>query len=392
MLSFITRNIWIISIVSFFNDVAGEMLTPIMPLYLKSIGFTLVAIGLLEGIAEATAGLSKGYFGRFSDTKGKRLPFVQVGYVISAIVKPMMIFSTNSIWIFFVRTLGLFGKGVRSSARDAMLSDEATLETKGRVFGFHGALDTFGAALGPLIALIYLFYYPLKYEMLFMIAFIPSILAILLTFFIKEKPREVPKKQTLKFLDFLKYWKQSPALYRKLLVGLLGFALFNSSDAFLLLRIKEATGSDYFVIYLFIFYNLVYALAAYPAGVLADKLGMKKIFIIGCMLFAVSYFCMGFVSDIYLFFVLFFIYGVYSAMTDGVAKAWISNISDKKDTATAIGTYNAFHSVATLCASSIAGLIAFFYSIGTSFYVTALATVFVILYLLFFLKEEQRAL
>ncbi|HXU26934.1 MAG TPA: MFS transporter, partial [Bacteroidia bacterium] len=151
----ITRNILIISFVSLFTDVASEMLYPVMPIYLKTIGFSILLIGVLEGVAEATAGLSKGYFGNLSDNKGKRLPFVQIGYALSAISKPMMALFVYPLWVFGARSIDRLGKGVRTGARDALLSDEATPETKGTIFGFHRSMDTLGAVLGPLLALVY---------------------------------------------------------------------------------------------------------------------------------------------------------------------------------------------------------------------------------------------
>ena len=171
----ISRTVWVLSLVSLFTDTASEMLYPIMPIYLKSIGFSIVLIGILEGVAEATAGLSKGYFGKWSDNIGKRLPFVQVGYMLSGLSRPMMGMFVAPIWIFFSRTLDRFGKGIRTAARDAILSDEATPETKGNVFGFHRAMDTLGAVIGPLLALLYLYFYPAQYKTLFFIAFIPSL-------------------------------------------------------------------------------------------------------------------------------------------------------------------------------------------------------------------------
>ena len=131
------------------------MLYPILPIYLKTIGFSVILIGILEGVAEATAGLSKGYFGKLSDHSGKRVPFVQIGYALSAISKPMMALFVFPIWIFFARTIDRFGKGIRTGSRDAILSDEASSKTKGEVFGFHRSMDTFGAALGPSLALLY---------------------------------------------------------------------------------------------------------------------------------------------------------------------------------------------------------------------------------------------
>ena len=251
---FITRNIWILSLVSLFTDVAGEMLYPVMPLYLKSIGFSIVFIGVLEGLAEATAGLSKGYFGNWSDNIGRRLPFVQIGYGLSTLAKPLMAIFVMPIWVFFIRTLDRLGKGIRTGARDALLSDETTPEFKGRVFGFHRGMDTFGAVLGPALALIYLYFYPQQYRSLFLWAFIPGIIALGFTFLIKEKKKVVTPKAKPGLLDFVKYWQKSPTKYRQLVGALLVFTLFNSSDIFLILKIKESGMNDSLAIGIYIFY------------------------------------------------------------------------------------------------------------------------------------------
>ena len=352
-----------------------------MPIFLKSIGFSVVLIGILEGVAEATAGISKGYFGKLSDNLHKRVPFVQAGYALSAISKPMMAFFVYPLWIFFVRTIDRLGKGIRTGARDAILSDEATPATKGKIFGFHRAMDTVGAVLGPAFALLYLYYHPAKYKTLFYIAFIPGILAVLASFLLKEKKQKQPaKKISTPFFSFLHYWKQSPASYRKLAIGLLFFTLFNSSDVFLLLKAKQSGLSDTMVIGVYIFYNLVYALSAFPVGILADKMGLKNIFVAGLILFATVYFGMSIASNLYVYALLFFLYGIYAAATEGISKAWISNITNRKDTATAIGTYTGFQSICTMLASSLAGFIRFQFGASATFIVTGIATVFAIVY------------
>ena len=357
-MKYITRSVWVLSIISLFTDTASEMLYPIMPIYLKSIGFSIVLIGILEGLAEATAGLSKGYFGKLSDQMGRRVPFVQIGYALSALSKPMMAFFIHPIWIFFTRTIDRFGKGIRTGARDALLSDEATPETKGKVFGFHRSMDTLGAVLGPLLALLYLYFYPEDYLTLFYIAFIPGVFAVAASFFLQEKkPLTVKKNTATPFLAFLSYWKKSPADYRKLVLGLLAFTLFNSSDVFLLLKAKASGLNDTWIIGLYIFYNLIYALAAFPLGILADKIGLKKMFSMGLLLFAIVYLGMATTCNAYALGAWFLLYGLYAAATEGISKAWISNISAKADTATAIGTYSAFQSICTMLASSLAGLI-----------------------------------
>ncbi len=354
-----------------------------MPIYLKSIGFSIVLIGILEGVAEATAGLSKGYFGKLSDTSGKRVPFVQIGYALSAISKPMMAIFIYPLWIFFARTIDRFGKGIRTGARDAILSDEATPRTKGKVFGFHRSMDTLGAVIGPSLALIYLYFFPKDYKTLFFIAFIPGVLAVLASFLLKEKRSNTTKSKVSKpFFSFLNYWKESPAEYKKLVSGLLAFTLFNSSDVFLLLKAKQSGLDDTMVIAVYIFYNLVYALFAFPIGILADKVGLKTIFVIGLILFSGVYFGMSVNTNLFLFFALFFLYGIYAAATEGISKAWISNITDKKDTATAIGSFSGMQSICTMLASSVAGLIWFQFGATTSFLITAIATIFVVLYIL----------
>jgi len=300
----ITRTVWILSLISLFTDTASEMLYPIMPVFLESIGFSVVLIGILEGIAEATAGLCKGYFGKLSDNSGKRAPFIQLGYSLSAISKPMMILFIYPAWIFFARTIDRFGKGLRTGARDAMLSDEATPQTKGKVFGFHRSMDTLGAVLGPIVALVYLYFRPNDYKTLFLIAFLPG-------------------------------------------------------------------------------------LAAFPIGMIADKLSLKSVFTSGLVLFAVVYLGMALTANIYIYLALFFLYGLYAAATEGIAKAWISNITDPKDTATAIGTFSGFQSLAAMVASSLAGLLWFWFGVETAFIATAVVTVLVIIYFALAIKSTR---
>lgn len=383
----ISKTVWILSIISLFTDTASEMLYPIMPIYLKSIGFSIVLIGILEGIAEATAGLSKGYFGKRSDNSGKRVPFVQLGYAFSAISKPMMAIFVFPLWIFLARTMDRLGKGIRTGARDALLSDEATPHTKAKVFGFHRSMDTLGAVLGPALALIYLYYHPEDYKTLFFIAFIPGLVAIAASFLLKEKKINVEEqKKRTSFFSFLNYWKQSPTAYRKLVIGLLAFTLINSSDVFLLLKAKDSGLEDVTVIGVYIFYNLIYAIFAFPIGILADKIGLKKVFVFGLILFAVVYFGMADNENIYIFFGLFFLYGVYAAATEGISKAWISNISDKKDVATAIGTYSAFQSLCAMMASVIAGIIWFKFGSSIVFILSGSMAFIIVVYFVFYVK------
>lgn len=364
----ITRTVWLLSFVSLFTDMASEMLYPVMPVYLQSIGFSVILIGILEGIAEATAGLSKGYFGSMSDGMGKRLPFVRAGYALSAVSKPMLAVYIHPLWVFVSRTIDRFGKGLRTAARDAMLSSEATPATKGRVFGFHRSMDTLGAVIGPLLALTFLALYPGSYQTLFLLAFVPGAVAVAASLLIREKaPVSTQPRKKVRFTDFLRYWKTSPLAYKRLTSSLLLFAVFNSSDVFLLLRAKQSGFSDSAVIGVYIFYNLVYAATSYPIGILADKLGMRRILVTGLALFAVTYIGMAYAHDDVVIVALFLIYGLYAAATEGIAKAWISSICTADTTAVAIGTFASFQSIATMIASTLAGLLWFTFGAEATF-------------------------
>lgn len=388
-MKYISRSVFILSLVSLFTDTASEMLYPIMPLYLKSIGFSVVIIGVLEGLAEALAGLSKGYFGKLSDQSKKRLPFVQIGYTLSAITKPMMAVSVLPLWIFFTRSIDRLGKGVRSAARDAMLSDSSDVNNKAKVFGFHRSMDTLGAVIGPLIALCFLYYYPNEYIYLFYIAFIPGILAVISTLILKEKSNTVDtKKYNYNFFSFLSYWKNSNANYKKLIIALLLFTLVNSSDVFLLLKAKEAGISDTYLIGVYIFYNLIYALFAFPLGIIADKIGMKKILVFGLIMFSLSYYFIS-ISTITLHFIgVFLLYGIYAAATEGISKAWISNIVTKNETATAIGLYTSFQSIATMLASTLTGIIWYKFGSSIAFTITSISTLLIASFV-FSIKEKN---
>jgi MFS family permease len=372
MKSVITKTILLLSVVSLLADVSSEMLYPVMPLFLQSIGFTAVMIGVFEGIAEAVAGLSKIYFGNLSDALGKRMPFVRTGYALSGISKSMMALFVFPAWIFAARSMDRLGKGLRTGARDAMLSDETMPDKKATVFGFHRAMDTLGAAMGPAVALIWLHFHPGEYRVLFLLAFLPALLSIALTFIIREKKLDRKIYPSGSFFEKFRYWNRSPATFKKLMAGLLFFALINSTDLFLLLRAKEITGSDQQVLTIYIFYNLVYALAAFPAGRLADRLGMKTMIVFGMVIFALVYFGMAITQNATILFLLMAMYGIHAAATEGVAKALISNVVPREQTASAIGFYAGWNSIAALISSSAAGLIWYNYSAEVMLLITSL--------------------
>ncbi|HEX5624728.1 MAG TPA: MFS transporter, partial [Saprospiraceae bacterium] len=378
-MKYLSRNVWILSGVSLFTDMASEMLYPVLPVYLKHIGFSMIFIGFLEGFVEGLSGWSKAYFGHHSDASGKRLPFIRWGYTLSAVSRPLLAFFTYSWWIFLVRSMDRIGKGIRTGARDAMLADESTTEFRGRVFGFHRSMDTVGAVLGPLLALLYLAWFPEDYIRLFYFALVPGILAVALSFILKANPSLRPNASSDKpgWFSFIRYWKRSPVAYRKLVVGLLVFAAINSSDVFLLLKIKEAGGNDTLVIGMYVFYNLVYAGFAFPAGMVADRIGLRNMYVLGLLCFTAVYLGMSFFAGGSWVFVLFLVYGLYAAATEGISKAWIANLVDPHDTATAIGFYTGFQSLSAFLASSLTGLIWYQWGSAYAFFFSGITALLV---------------
>jgi MFS family permease len=251
-------------------------------------------------------------------------------------------------------------------------------------------MDTFGAVVGPLSALLYLYFRPGDYRTLFFIAFAPGVLALLSTIILKEKNKlDHSATEKVKLVDFIAYFKKGPVMYRKLLAGLLLFALFNSSDVFLLLKAKESGMNDTYIIGMYILYNLMYALLALPMGILADKIGLKKIYVLGLLLFAIVYFSIAFANSTAVIIGIFLLYGAFSAATEGISKAWISNICETKDTATAIGTYAGMQSICTMLASSICGLIWWKFGAAATFIVTGSVTLIVLIYILWQVHEQN---
>lgn len=388
----ITKAVWIVSLVSLFTDIASEMLYPVMPIFLKSIGFSVVLIGILEGFAEAVAGLSKGYFGNLSDSLGKRVPFIRLGYLLSAVSKPMMAILTFPWWIFTSRTIDRLGKGLRTSARDALLSDESSPENKGRVFGFHRSMDTLGAAIGPCIALLFLYFLPGNYKGLFLLAFLPGIVAVSLTLILRDTSgKDIAANSKPGFFSYLGYWKTASQSYRRLVLPLLIFALFNSSDAFLLLFLKYKGFADTQIIGFYVVYNLLYALLSFPVGIVADRIGLKKVLVAGILLFSVAYGWMSFATSFTAIVSIFSIYALYAAATEGISKALISRITTRENMATAIGFYSGFSSLAVLVASTLGGILWFEFSPKVMFIVSCIGTAAAALMIAYLKIENKKA-
>jgi MFS family permease len=302
----------------------------------------------------------------------------------------MMAAFTYPLWIFSARVTDRLGKGVRTAARDALLSAETSKEHKGKVFGFHRSWDTIGAILGPMMALAWLQAHPGNYKPLFFYAFIPGIISVAIISFIRERKQAKAVEKKGGFFSFFGYWNEAAPGYRKLLTALAIFAVANSSDVFLMLRAKEITGSDTVTISGYILYNIVFAVMSLPMGYLADRIGMKKVFIAGLILFSVVYAGFAFIDSAMMVYILFAVYGIYAASTEGIAKAWISNMAHEKKTATALGLFNSVQSLASFVASTIAGLI--WMSIGSRsmFLFSSILATAVGISLVFFMKKTEK--
>jgi MFS family permease len=348
----IPKNVIWLGLVSLFNDIASEMIYPIVPLFLTvTLGVPMTVVGLIEGTAEATASLLKVFSGWFSDLVGQRKPLAVAGYSFSTFAKLILYLSFSWPLVLLGRFVDRLGKGVRVAPRDALIADSTAPEIRGAVFGFHRSMDTFGAVCGPLIAVGLMAVFAANYRLIFLISFIPALLGVLvLQFFVAEvKPKtEARPKITLAFDNF------GPQYYLFLIVSLV-FTLGNSSDVFLILRSKDLGLSAVLVIFAYVIYNIFFALFSYPAGILADRIGFKKVLVAGFLIFAAVYAGFGLTHNPHTVWLLFAIYGFYIAFTEGVGKAYISNIAPKDKVATAIGLYYTLTGVAVLLASLVAG-------------------------------------
>ncbi len=356
MKSGLTRNVTFLGVVSGLTDISSEMLYPIVPVFLTTVlGAPMQVVGLIEGVAEATASFVKILGGRMSDRAGKRKPFVIAGYSLSAFSKPVLALAGTWHFVLFSRFLDRVGKGVRTSARDALISSSVDKEHWGKAFGFHRAMDTMGAALGPLAALAMLHFMPVNspnYRLIFITAFFPALLGVgVLMYFVSEAAAApaagaAPAPRSPMSADF----KTFTALYAL-------FAIGNSSDVFLIMKARNMGFTLTGVILAYTGYNLVYAFMATPAGWLADKLGKLKTMIFGFLIFASVYLGFALAAKTWMIWALFALYGFYGAFNEGIAKAVISHLSAGDNRASAMGYFQGTLGFLTFAASAMAGLL-----------------------------------
>ncbi len=346
-------NVIILGLTSLLTDISTEMVYPLIPLFLTSqLGASPAIVGIIEGFAESLASILKVFSGYISDKVGKRKPLAIAGYSFSTIGKMFLYFATSWGWVFLGRTSDRFGKGIRTAPRDALIAEAVDKENIGRAYGLHRALDTLGATIGIALAYYFLTSYKGDYKAVFMYSLIPAFLGVFVLFFAKESK---VTNQLSKKLSFS--WRSLDRRLQMFLIVILIFALGNSSNQFLLLRAKNVGFSDSDVILLYLVYNIVYMIFSYPMGRLSDKIGRKKLLIIGYFLYGIVYLgfaVFGFKSAMW---ILFSVYGLYIALTEGVEKALVAEISPPHLKGTVIGLHATFTGIGLLPASFIAGIL-----------------------------------
>lgn len=343
----------LLGVVSFFADVSSEMAYPLVPLFLTSaLGAPVFAVGLIEGVAESTASLLKLVFGWFSDKLRRRLPFTVAGYSLAAVTKPALAAASGWPVVLAVRFFDRSGKGIRTAPRDALLSESTTAATRGRAFGLHRAMDTSGAILGPLIALALLaFLGRHNYRPVFLIAGIPGAISVLLLLAVRDVPHK-PRATPLPPLLSLDGYDRRFLVF----VGVtLLFAVGNSSDAFLVLRAQNLGLGAIAIVFAYVLYNVAYAALSLPAGIHSDRIGRKPVLVAGFAIFAAVYAGFALATDAWVVWPLFIVYGGYIALTDGVGKAYVSDLVPPERRGTALGLYNASTGIMLLLSSLIGG-------------------------------------
>ena len=353
-MTWLTRNVRVLSAVSFLQDTASELLYPLLPIYLTTVlGAPPAVVGAIEGVAEGAASVTKLAVGPLGDRYAKR-PLIATGYGMAALGK--VIVAVAGAWpgVLTGRVVDRLGKGIRGAPRDALLVDGIESGERGRVFGFHRAMDTLGAVVGPLLGLAGYELLDHQIAPLLYIAIIPAVLSVLLIFLVREKPRTGPRppRQPL-FSGF----RDLPRRFWRVTAVVIGFGLVNFPDALLLLRLNEIGFGVAEVILGYVAYNVVYALASFPAGALADRLPHSVVFGVGLLFFAVAYLGLGLTTEPLWAWILIGVYGIFTACTDGVGKAWVSSLVGSGRQTTAQGVFQGGSGLAILVAGVWAGLL-----------------------------------
>lgn len=383
-------NVIFLGLVSFFSDISSEMVYPIIPLYLISaFGATPVLVGIIEGTAESLASLLKVFSGYLSDRFQKKKLLAFAGYSTGLIYKIALILATSWFGILAARIIDRSGKGIRTSPRDVMVSESAEEGKLGQAFGIHKAMDMAGSALGILLAFFIIrnTQGSSSYKSLFLWSMLPASIGLMMFLFIKEKKRHVIKERE-------PFWKNMNQLDNQLKLYLLVafvFTLGNSSNTFLLLRAKSVGFDDASVILLYFIYNITASILAIPLGKLSDRIGRKRILVIGYLVFSLVYLLFGIADSQALIIASFALYGLYTAMITGVERAYIAEISPQALKGTMLGLHATLIGIALFPASLIAGLLWTNFGVSVPFIFGATLALISALILGRFMKSSQIA-
>jgi MFS family permease len=345
----IPRPVWLLGLASLFTDAATEMIYPLLPVYLSRVlGASALSLGVIEGAAEGVNSLLKVMSGWWSDRRSKRRPIVIAGYAMSSAARPLIAIAGTWTHVLLIRVLDRTGKGIRSAPRDAMLTRLSDAGSRGRIFGFHRAMDHTGAIVGPILATAFLFFLPGEYRLLFALTAIPGALAVATLFFVKEPDADLPERSERD--ERIVSGAVPTRLYAVLGIILL-FSLGNSADAFLLLRLGDALGSATYVPLLWAGLHVVKASLSTWGGALSDRIGRARVIAMGWTIYALVYLGFAFTASATTYIALFLVYGVHFALAEGAEKALVADLTPSKQQGTAFGLYNAALGIGALIAS-----------------------------------------
>jgi len=346
------RSAIIIGLCSFLSDASSEMIYPVLPIFLQeTLKAPAIVVGLIEGVTNGAANLIQIVSGRLSDRWGKRKPIAFAGFVLSAISRPLI--GLAGIWqvVLVARFSDRMGKGVRSAPKQALLAEAALESDRGRVFGYDRAMDYLGSVVGPLLCLLFLGFFALSPRSIFFIASVPAFLAALMILAVRESGERLQSEaQVSAFRGF------TPEYKRFLLVSAV-FGLANSANAFLILRATQLGFSTTQAILAYTLFNGISSLASMPAGSASDRFGRRNLLLIGYGVYALVYAGFGIANQTWMIWLLFAAYGLFPALTDGVAKALAIDTAGKQGRATAIGIFSAVNGVTQIAASLIGGVL-----------------------------------
>jgi len=356
------RNVWVVTLTSFFTDISSEMLVNLIPFFLANVlGVRTAVIGLIDGIAETTASLMKIVSGNLSDRLGKRKWLTVAGYSLSTIAKPFLYFASSWGWVLGVRFTDRMGKGIRTAPRDALIADSISKEQWGLAFGLHRAGDTAGAFVGLGIAAFIIWWHQSQtlmldidtFQLIVLVSIVPAVLAVLVLALGAVDRTEADKGSDKTRLSF----KGMDAKFKIFLFVVILFTLGNSSDAFILLRGQERGLSVLQVMGMALTFNFLYTVFAGPLGAWSDKVGRRTLILGGWFMYGLVYLGFAFANAGWQVWTLFALYGLYYAATEGVAKAMVADLVPEAQRGTAYGLFNAAIGITALPASMIAGLL-----------------------------------